>query len=311
MTRPTVATVLSPRPWEEVFAAVARHSALVRLVGRVYEPIDLHAMPRPDWVVVGAETAWLGPDWVKAVHRGGSAVLGIVEGEGEAERLEAMGIDAVASAATDPFVLFERLLLPTRLERAGPGTVVGVLGPPGAGATTVAIAIAGDGDDTAIVDTDVVPGVGPTLGMAPPGSIEVGDLVVPGSARPDGACVLTVGGLDDPTSVVHAAAGHFDRVVVDAAEGFLARIGWCATELVLVVDASVQGILRAIALIERWEWPPPRLVLNRVTDAPEATEAARASLGLEPDACVPITTDPLSAARSVLTPQSAGRLAAR
>jgi len=308
--RPVVATVLSAREWEPVLAAVARHSGRVRLVGRVFEPIELERMPRPDWIVVGAETAWLGGDWVEAMHDAGSSVVGVYGDDGEAGHLEEIGVDVLAPADGEPTALLRRLLLPSTREPM-PGTpVVGVLGAPGAGTTTVAIAFAADDPGTALVDTDPIPGVGPTLGMPPPPRSPVGPTDAPGARHGvDGPFVVTAGGEADVGGVVAACRRRFDRVVVDACPGFHDRLGWCATEVVLVVDASVQGMLRAIAMVERWDLPEPALVLNRVTDLPGAVEAARRSLGLDPVACVPLSLDPGAAALAALADQASGRRA--
>lgn len=309
--RPTLATVLSARDWEPRLAGVARHSGLVRLVGRVFEPIELEHLPRPDWVVVGAETAWLEPGWVEAMHAAGSGVVGVFGDDAETHHLERMGMDALASAAGDPISLLRSLLVPPDVGPRRRAPAVGVLGPPGSGTTTVAIALAGDDPGATIVDTDPIPGIGPTLGMAPPDRVDVGSRTVPARRHSDaGVLVVTAGGEPDIAGIVAVCRREADLVVVDVHRDFNDRLAWCASDLVLVVDASVQGMLRAIAMIDRWAWPTPRLVLNRVTDLPGAVEAARSSLGLEPMACVPLSVDPLTAAREGLAAQSSGRLAA-
>ncbi len=310
MTRPTVATVLSARAWEPVLAATARHSGLVRLLGRVFDPIELERLPRPDWVVVGAETAWLATDWVGAMHAAGSSVAGVFEDDAEADRLEAMGVDVLAPAHADPTALLGRLRLPTCHGPSDGTPVIGVVGAPGAGVTSIAIGLARDGG-TALVDTDPIPGIGPALGMAPPGRRSIGGADVAADRHGnDGPLIVTAGGDDDMVRIVSACRLSFDRVVIDACPAFHDRLGWCATELVLVVDASVQGMLRAIAIVEGWSWPEPTLVLNRVTEPDGAVEAARLSLGLEPAACVSLSLDPLGAVDAALSAQASGRLAA-
>lgn len=301
MTRPSVATVLSARPWEARLAAAARRTGLARLVGRIYEPIDLAALPRPDWLVVGGETAWLSAARVASVRSAGTAVIGVHPSGDEPGRraLGSLGVDLVVDESVDPVTLLRRLSIPPESIASRAGRVVAVVGPRGAGLTTVAIGLAGPG--VAIVDTDDVPGVGPGLGLPPPppGSLDPHSLPAP---DPDGPTVLTLGavpGRPDPTAgvdIVDAAADHHRLVVVDAPLPFAPRVGWCADEVVLVLDATVQGLLRGIALVESWPWPRPHLVLNRVVDA-DAVPAARRALGLEPSALVPLTTTPFEAAR--------------
>ncbi|MEX1280250.1 MAG: hypothetical protein AB1Z55_05980 [Acidimicrobiia bacterium] len=309
MTRPSVATVLSARPWEARLAAAARRTGLARLVGRIYEPIDLAALPRPDWLVVGAETAWLSAARVASVRSAGTAIIGVhpTGDDPGREALVSLGTDLVVEESVDPVTLLRRLAIPPTPAAPRPGRVVATVGPRGAGLTTVAIGLAGPG--VAIVDTDDVPGVGPGLGLPPPppGSLDPDTLPGP---DPDGPTVLTLGALPgrpDPTAgvdVVDAAAERHQLVVVDAPLPFASRVGWCADEVVLVLDATVQGLLRGIALVEAWPWPRPHLVLNRVADA-DAVPAARRALGLEPSVLVPLTPTPLDAARDACTPLGA------
>lgn len=309
MSRPTVATVLSARPWEARLAAAAHRSGLVRLVGRIYQPIELSRLDTPDWLVVGAETAWLDPLRIEAIRSSGTAVVGVhAEGdEPAADRLQEAGADVVAQESTDPADILRRLVSPPPMPELSGGGVVAVVGPRGAGATTVAIGLAGDAPGVAVIDTDSTPGIGPMLGLAPPSRRASGpqDLVHHGTDLDEGPTVITIGALERPptladaTTAVTYAGRLFDGVIVDAPPPFDRRIGWCADEVVLVLDASVQGLLRGLAMIEQWEWPIPRLVLNRVADE-DAADAARDVTGLEPDGLIPLSLDPVGAAREAL-----------
>ncbi len=73
--RPALATVLSPRPWEGQLAAAALESALVRLVARCYNPLDVPASA--DVVVVGTEVPWLSIDLISRWRAQGRSVIGI------------------------------------------------------------------------------------------------------------------------------------------------------------------------------------------------------------------------------------------
>lgn len=309
MTRPTVATVLSARPWEARLVAAAHRSGLVRLVGRIYQPIELAHLEAPDWLLVGAETAWLDPVRIEAIRAAGTAVVGLhPDGDDPAARLlEEAGADLVAAESTDPAVLLHRLAVPPSLPDRRAGGVVAVVGPPGAGSTTVAIGLAGHDPSTVLVDTDGTPGIGPAMGMPPPTAraADADELVASAPPSDDGPTVLTIGALQSPptltiaTRAVGAASRTFERVIVDAPPPFDRRVGWCADDVVLVLDASVQGLLRGLGMVERWEWPVPRLVLNRVVDG-DAAEAAREVIGLEAEALVPLSLDPVGAARAAL-----------
>ena len=72
--RPTLATVLSPRPWESRLVDAALESGLVRLVGRCYNPADVAHV---DVVVVGTETPWLNANRIARWRLQGIAVIGV------------------------------------------------------------------------------------------------------------------------------------------------------------------------------------------------------------------------------------------
>ena len=309
MNRPAIATVLSARPWEARLCEAVHRTALVRLVGRVYEPIELRRRQGLDWVVVGSETSWLTPAAIEAIRRRGVGVVGVHPDDDApaAALLRAAGADLVVAESVESVDLLRRLGTPPSRQPSG-GHVVAVVGPRGAGVTTVAIALAHGQDDTALIDTDEVPGIGPALGLPPPepGGWVLGEHRV-GATRlgQEGPTVVTLGSVEGPLSVglgveiVRAAATTFGLVVVDAPPPFSHRLGWWADEVVLVLDAGVQGLLRGMAVVAEWSWPTPRLVLNRVT-ADDAVQAARSTIGLEPVAAIPQSNHPIATASSIL-----------
>jgi Flp pilus assembly CpaE family ATPase len=90
--------------------------------------------------------------------------------------------------------------------------------------------------------------------------------------------------------VVGAAASQFDNVVLDT--GALISGSVLIEEsdsVLLVVDASAIGVVRAAQITSRWMGPQPTLILNRVDPRgrSQVIEAARRWTGLEPAAVVP------------------------
>ena len=72
--RPTVATLMTPRPWEAALVQTASDTALVRLVARCYNPADL---PVVDAVIAGSEVPWLSVTRIERWQRSGIAVIGV------------------------------------------------------------------------------------------------------------------------------------------------------------------------------------------------------------------------------------------
>jgi MinD-like ATPase involved in chromosome partitioning or flagellar assembly len=160
---------------------------------------------------------------------------------------------------------------------------------------------------TVLIDADITaPALAVRLGLPPrPDITDAAD-----SVRGDGAiaseCLHSVGNLsvitgshrpgEDPlrdtmiAGVVDAAASRFDSVVLDTGA---VSSGSAITEesdsVLLVVDASAVGVVRAAQITSRWMGPQPTLILNRVDsrDRSQVVEAARRWTGLEPAAVVP------------------------
>ena len=106
MKRPSVATVVTARPWEPAFVEVAASSARVRLVARIAEAAELaRLIDRFDVLLVGAETPWWEP-WIPgALDRLGHRSIGLhQEGDLVGARL-VMATSLRYTEATPPEVL--------------------------------------------------------------------------------------------------------------------------------------------------------------------------------------------------------------
>lgn len=330
MTRPRVATVLSAREWEPLFADMARSTSLVRLVARAYEPADLDRRAGElDVVVAGAETAWVTPAAIKGWRRRGLGVLGLhPPTDGPARRLLTVGgADEVLPDTTAP----EHLLgvvrtlrrLPTTPKRSG--CLIAVTGSRGApGISEVAVGLAwglARQHRTLLIDLDRQgPSLSVRLGVAPePDVAHAADEVLfsgtlPSEVRRIGRLSLLAG---PPTNqagpltsalineVVHAAEGSFERIVIDLGVGepddpLLYR----AASRILTCEATPKGLIRAAATIERWAAPLPELVLNRIprNAQDDALKTARKWLGLEPRVLVPHLSEIHDSARVAAPP---------
>jgi len=313
-----VATVLSAREWEPGLVGYAKETAAIRVVLRAYRPadIELHANDI-DVVVAGGEVSWVTSRQVSAWRRLGFGVIGVYPaGDSPAAALlNDGGADEVVPDTVDVAALVQaiRFVVPTH-EQAAPmerGRVTAVTGPRGApGCTEVALAVASmfsERESTVLVDADIAaPALAVRLGLAPrPDITDAADAV-----RSDGGiaavCLHSVGGLSVITGshrpgedllrdtmiagVVDAAASQFDNVVLDT--GALISGSVLIEEsdsVLLVVDASAIGVVRAAQITSRWMGPQPTLILNRVDPRgrSQVIDAARRWTGLEPAAVVP------------------------
>ncbi len=314
--RPGVATVLSSRPWETEFVDLARRSARVRVVGRAYEPEDLHRMGTIGSVVVGSETAWLSPAVIRAWRGRGWRVLGLHPADDAPGRhlLEQGGADLVAPDSTRPELLIRTIATwsTVPIESVGGATFTTVTGARGApGRTTVAVALARVcGPGTLLLDADPLPNLGPALGLGP--GPDLSDLM--GGLRSDSGFVglaHTGDGLAVlcPESGGHPLAGALlCELAMGARAGFahiiletgppspdLGRMLRAADRSILVVDGTLQGVIRAGHLVRDWPVEAPFVVVNRVQGDPEALRrSVRSALGIEPDVLLPrFTGDPI------------------
>lgn len=312
-----VATVLSAREWEPGLVAHARDTASLRIVLRAYQPADIESRSNEiDVVVAGGEVAWVTPSQIAGWRRLGFGVIGVhpAGDEPAAQLLERGGANEVVPDTIDAVALVQaiRFVAPSADHEIAEsrGSVIAVVGPRGApGCTEVALAYAsimnGIGS-TVLIDADLsAPAIAVRLGLparpdvtdAADGVREDGSIaseclhrvrslsVITGSHRP------SEGTLRDSmiTGVIDAAAAQFDHVVLDVGADFGANaIIERADTVLLVVDASAVGIVRAAQVTSQWMGPQPQLVLNRVDSSSraEVVDAARRWTGLEPAAVV-------------------------
>jgi MinD-like ATPase involved in chromosome partitioning or flagellar assembly len=312
-----VATVLSAREWEPGLVAHARDTASLRVVLRAYQPADIESRSNEiDVVVAGGEVAWVTPSQIAGWRRLGFGVIGVhpAGDEPAAQLLQRGGANEVVPDTIDAVALVQaiRFVAPSADHEIAEsrGSVIAVVGPRGApGCTEVALAYAsimsGTGS-TVLIDADLsAPALAVRLGLparpdvtdAADGVREDGSIaseclhrvrslsVITGSHRP------SEGTLRDSmiTGVIDAAAAQFDHVVLDVGADFGANaIIERADTVLLVVDASAVGIVRAAQVTSQWMGPQPQLILNRVdpSSRAEVVDAARRWTGLEPAAVV-------------------------
>ncbi len=313
-----VATVLSAREWEPGLVQHARETASLRIVLRAYQPSDIERRASDiDVVVAGGEVSWVTPHQISTWRRLGFGVVGVHPvGDGPSEHLlEIGGANEVVPDSIDVAALVQavRFVVP-RVEAhvaESRGIVTAVVGARGApGCTEIALGYAwalSKHRSVVLVDTDLeAPALAVRLGLAPrPDITDAAD-----SVRSDGAidadCLHRIGSLSVVTGshrpgetplresmisgAIAAAAGMFDEVVLDV--GAISTDSMRVEEadaVLLVVDASAVGVVRAAQLTSRWMGPQPNLVINRVAprDRTQVIEAARRWTGLDPSAVIP------------------------
>ncbi len=313
-----VATVLSARDWEPALVAHARESAAVKVVVRAYQPSDIERnLDAIDVVVVGGETSWVTPSLTSTWRSLGVGVLGVVpEGDAPAARLMDMGgVDEVVPDTIEVTALVQaiRFIAPSgpRPEAPAMGRVVVVTGPPGApGVTEMATAYAlgrTRRSETVLIDLDVAnPSIAVRLGLPPrPDVIDVADaLRLDGDIDEDlihrfhGLAVITGvhrPGMPEITremrhGIFRAASMRWSDVIVDTGTSSSADTDPDGVdEVILVVDGSPVGIVRAAGLTERWLGPAPAVVVNRAPSQGrrQVVEAVRRWTGLDPVLVLP------------------------
>lgn len=312
-----VATVLSAREWESGLVAHARDTASLRVVLRAYQPADIEARSSEiDVVVAGGEVAWVTPRQIAGWRRLGFGVIGVhPAGDAPAAKLlERGGANEVVPDTIDAVALVQaiRFVAPAAEPEivARRGTVTSVAGARGApGCTEVALAYASDlsaSGPTVVIDADLsAPAIAVRLGLPPsPDLTDAADGVrAEGSISPE--CLHQVGSLSVITGshrpsegtlrdsmiagVIEAAVGQFEHVVLDVgADSSGPLIIERSDTVLLVVDSSAVGIVRAAQVTSLWMGPQPLLILNRVDpgNRTQVVEAARRWTGLEPAAVV-------------------------
>lgn len=106
--RPTVATVLSPRPWEGRLVEAAAATGLVRVVARCFESSDL---PDVDAIVAGSEAPWLGVTTLRFWKRQGIVVVGMFP-LGDRPAIELFcraNVDQLYADVTDPLIVLRAI----------------------------------------------------------------------------------------------------------------------------------------------------------------------------------------------------------
>lgn len=314
---PRLATVLSAREWEANVVAMARDTALVRLVLRAYQPGDIERhLEDIDVVVAGAETSWVTPAQIGSWRRKGLQVIGVFpNGDGPSEKMlrDAGVVEALTDTAHPSEVLHIARLAgfsETDADVGRDGAVVVVTGPRGApGRTEVALALAwnwGTNRNVGLIDLDLE---APNLAIRttrPPrpdltdaaervrlsGALDNSSVhsfgpvsLLVGSHRPgDGPLGSTM--VDD---VAEAATGAFEITVLDLGPYESdARLVKASDHAVLVVDGSPSGLVRGARVAADWAGPPPALILNKVSRSSKSNslDAARKWIGLDPVAVV-------------------------
>lgn len=116
--RPTLATLVTPRPWEASLVHTATESGLVRLLARCYNPTDL---PVVDAVVAGSEVPWITVAGIRQWRQSGIAVIGIFP-VGDRPAIEMFcraEVDQLFGDQADPLIILRavRDLVPLRSTR--------------------------------------------------------------------------------------------------------------------------------------------------------------------------------------------------
>ena len=329
-----IATVLAVRDWESSLVAAARESAALRIIVRAFQPSDIDRyLDDLDVVVVGGDTAWLTPAHIRSWRARGIGVLGVTPSGDRpaADLLVSGGVNEVVtdSIATEALVQAIRFVAPESIASVTetPGRTIAVVGARGApGCTEVALAYAIDvasGGSCLLIDLDLeAPSIAVRLGLDPrpdladaidsvhqDGTIEpscthdVGSLAVITGPHRAGGSELRSNHLE---GVVRAARNRWRSVVIDIGSSDSSRpILEVVDDVILVVDGSALGIVRAARLVEDWMGPAPALVLNRVDASTRAhtVEAARRWTGLEPSIVLPDRRSVRRAACSARAPE--------
>jgi hypothetical protein len=303
--RPRLATVISPAPWERDLVAAARLGGMARVVGRGRTAADVETMlPGLDVLVVGGETPWLTPgmaaDWSERV-----AVIGMWADPPARDMLAAcqaaFGHDAAPARILAAAVSLSAEQPAARQPPAGQVvTVVGPRGCPGVSESALAITwAAASHGSAALVELDIeAPCVGLRLGLAPGAALDHTDPGLGGSAYirrvgPIHVLPAPIGLASKALAsrVVGEARRRFDTVVLDAGPIQPAAMGFDPGRVVLVVDGSPAGVVRAARMVRAWDGPAPAVVANRIPDGPAGEQALRhirAATGREPAVVVPV-----------------------
>lgn len=312
-----VATVLSAREWEPGLVAYARDTAAIRVVLRAFQPRDIEAHAGDiDVVVAGGEVAWVTPHQIATWRRLGFAVIGIhpPEDAPAASLLELGGACEVLPDNVDVAALVQAIRFVAPLEQSSQsgdrGKVTAVVGARGApGCTEVACAHAvteASRLKTLLIDADLTaPALAIRLGVAPRPDITDAADMVRSEGTFDRSCVRSVGRLDVVTGshregeppvrdqmlagLVESAASTYQSVILDVGSSVMTdSLLETIDEVILVIEATPVGIVRAAQTTSAWFGPTPHVVVNKVRhqSKTEIVGAVRRWTGLEPAAVV-------------------------
>jgi len=239
-----VGVVLSARPWRNELQRYVRDHVVGVALRLVRDP-RVGMEEAIDVMVVDDEASFLTPSYVAALRAKGTKLVGVYDpaspdNQGRTH-LERLGVDAAVATTAGPEDLvaalravvpatgvderFGALVAGLDLEMAaGPaGQVLAVGGPPGAGATEVAIAVAGVAARTrpvVLVDVDEVnPGVARRLGLGlHPHLLSALDVLHHLGPAPVAAALIE--------ALAQPAMAHAERLRFDVVVGLANREDW-------------------------------------------------------------------------------------
>ena len=312
-----VATVLSARAWEPALVAHANETAAVRIVLRAFQPRDIEThVSDIDVVVAGGDVTWVTPHQIATWRRLGLAVIGMhpAGDNPAASLLELGGVDEALPDSIEMSALVQaiRFVAPTDRteEPTQRGTVTAVVGTHGApGCTEVALGVSMIGaraSSTVLIDADFqAPSLAVRLGVAPRPDIADAADTVRAEGTLDSSCVRNVHRIDvipgshrEAESVIRplmlsglieTAASRYSKVVVDLGTATpVDELLETFDEVLLVMEASPVGIVRAAQTTKDWFGPKPRLIVNKVDvrSRTEVIDAVRRWTGLDPEAII-------------------------
>lgn len=310
--RPAIATVVGD-VWEHLLVDHARRSGMARLVGRCCDPAGLADVARrADTVFIGSETPWLGrTDLGLAVSR--ARLVGVAADAPGARMLEAAGVHEVIDHRVPPHGM---LALAATSSPRSPGSIIEITGPRGApGRSEVALALAHAAlpHRSAVVELDLdAPSIGLRTSTAPARAFAEhrvhGITIVAAPAGMEPVDHVRVG-----ATVRAVAAGH-DVTFLDAGPDARWHRVLDVGGVIVVGEATEQGIVRLARLCAGWTGPMPRLVINRHRADQDLRQVVRAT-GLEPSAIIPVCDPsaagarPAAAMRRALLPLVSGQIA--
>lgn len=288
--RPRLATVLSGREWEPDLVEASRRTGRLRVVGRAYQPEELENFGPIDCIAVGSETAWLDSEFIQRWKRRGTRVVGVhPAGDNPGARLFSKAhADLVTPDTAEPIDLVHRISLLSLDPRPVSvlSRVTAVTGTQGApGRTSVAVGLSLALGKSFLIDAEVCPGVGPRFSLPPDADrLIIGEQAI-SFAHPYSS-TSSVGGAQLRTAISNARSSYANVVIDCGILDSSSNILRSADVVLLVVDASTTGLIRASRALERWTLNEPIIVLNKV-EYPSDVQSCRYATGIEPSVIIP------------------------